>query len=34
VQPVVDRVLRLEDIAEAHESMASNANFGKIVLAL
>ncbi|HVH44735.1 MAG TPA: NAD(P)H-quinone oxidoreductase [Labilithrix sp.] len=32
--PVVDRVLPLERAAEAHDVMASNANFGKIVLSV
>ncbi len=32
VQPVVDRIFDLDDIAEAHGYMESNANFGKIVL--
>ncbi len=30
--PVVDRVFALEEVAEAHRYMESNANFGKIVL--
>ena len=30
VHPIVDRVL--EDIAEAHRYMESNANFGKIII--
>ena len=30
--PVVDRVFPLEEVAEAHRYMESNANFGKIVL--
>ncbi len=32
VQPVIDRVFRLEEAAEALRYMESNANFGKIVL--
>ncbi len=32
VQPIVDRVFPLEDIAEAHRYMESNANFGKIII--
>ncbi len=32
VQPVLDRVFPLEQAAEAHRYMESNANFGKIVL--
>lgn len=31
---VVDRTFPLENVAEAHEYMESNANFGKIVLAM
>lgn len=34
VKPVVDRVLPLAEAARAHEHMASNQGFGKIVLAL
>ena len=30
--PVIDRVMALDDAAEAHAHMASNADFGKIVL--
>ncbi len=33
LKPVVDRVLRLEDIAEAHRRLESRASFGKVVLA-
>jgi putative PIG3 family NAD(P)H quinone oxidoreductase len=33
VRPIVDCVLPLADAAKAHERMASNAGFGKIVLA-
>jgi putative PIG3 family NAD(P)H quinone oxidoreductase len=32
LQPIVDRVFPLEAIGEAHSYMASNRNFGKIVL--
>jgi putative PIG3 family NAD(P)H quinone oxidoreductase len=32
VRPIIDRVLPLADAARAHEHMASNAGFGKIVL--
>ncbi len=32
VQPVIDRVLDLDDAANAHRRMASNAGFGKIIL--
>ena len=32
VRPVIDSVLSLDDAAEAHRRMASNAGFGKIVL--
>jgi putative PIG3 family NAD(P)H quinone oxidoreductase len=32
VKPVVDRILPLEDAARAHEHMAGNAGFGKVVL--
>ncbi len=32
VKPVVDCVMPLADVAKAHERMASNAGFGKIVL--
>jgi len=32
VRPVVDRVFALDEVAEAHRLMESNANFGKIVL--
>ncbi|UCC50075.1 MAG: NAD(P)H-quinone oxidoreductase [Gemmatimonadota bacterium] len=34
VRPILDRVLPLEEAAEAHRQMESNANFGKIVLKL
>jgi len=30
--PVVDRVFALEDVAQAHLHMESNANAGKIIL--
>jgi len=33
LQPVIDRVFPLDEVAEAHRYMESNANFGKIVLA-
>lgn len=32
VRPTVDRVLRLDQIREAHELLESNATFGKVVL--
>ena len=32
--PVIDRVFPLEEVAEAHRYMESNANFGKIVLSI
>jgi len=32
LNPVVDRVVPLEDAASAHEAMERNENFGKIVL--
>ena len=32
LRPVIDRVLPLEEIAEAHRLMADRAQFGKIVL--
>jgi NADPH2:quinone reductase len=32
LRPVVDRVFDLEAIAEAHEYLASNASFGKVVI--
>lgn len=34
VRPIVDRVLPLEEVSEAHRYMESNANFGKIVLSM
>jgi NADPH2:quinone reductase len=34
VKPVIDRVYSLDDIAEAHRHMESNASFGKIVLSI
>ena len=32
VKPIVDQVMPLADAAKAHQHMASNAGFGKIVL--
>lgn len=32
LRPVVDRLFSWEEVAEAHRYMASNANFGKIIL--
>lgn len=32
VRPVIDKVYRMDEVREAHERMASNASFGKIVL--
>jgi putative PIG3 family NAD(P)H quinone oxidoreductase len=34
VKPIIDRVMPLADAARAHEHMASNAGFGKIVLSV
>ncbi|UCE86842.1 MAG: NAD(P)H-quinone oxidoreductase [Deltaproteobacteria bacterium] len=34
VRPIVDRVLPLEDVAEAHRAMKASEHFGKIVLRL
>ena len=34
IRPVVDSVYPLEEVAEAHRYMESNANFGKIVLTM
>ena len=31
-RPIVDRVLAVEQIVEAHEALESNATFGKVVL--
>ncbi len=31
---MIDRVFPLEEVAEAHRYMESNANFGKIVLSI
>ena len=31
--PVIDSIYSLEDVAAAHQHMASNANIGKILLA-
>jgi NADPH:quinone reductase-like Zn-dependent oxidoreductase len=32
VRPVVDRVFRLDQIADAHRHLESNKTFGKVVL--
>jgi len=32
VRPIIDRVFSMEDVAEAHAYMESDANFGKLVL--
>ena len=34
IRPVVDRVLPLEQVAEAHRAMKASEHFGKIVLAI
>ena len=34
MKPVVDRTFPLEEVAEAHRYMETNANFGKIVLTI
>ena len=34
LKPVIDSRYRLEDIADAHLYMESNANFGKIILSI
>jgi putative PIG3 family NAD(P)H quinone oxidoreductase len=34
VQPVVDRVFKLEEVEQAHERMQSGAHMGKIILAM
>jgi len=34
VAPVIDTVMPLDEAARAHERMASNAGFGKIVLSV
>ncbi len=34
LKPVVDRVFKLEEAAEAHQYMESNSNFGKIILSM
>jgi NADPH:quinone reductase-like Zn-dependent oxidoreductase len=34
LRPVIDRVLPLERVAEAHRVMAASEHFGKIVLTL
>jgi NADPH:quinone reductase-like Zn-dependent oxidoreductase len=32
IQPVIDSIFKLDDIAEAHKRMESNKNIGKIVI--
>ena len=32
VRPIIDRVFSMDDVAEAHRYMESNANFGKLIL--
>jgi NADPH:quinone reductase len=32
VQPVIDRVLPMKEVREAHRALEANRNFGKIVL--
>lgn len=34
IDPVVDRVFKLEELSEAHRYMESNQNFGKIVISI
>ena len=34
MKPIVDRTFPLEEVAEAHRYMETNANFGKIVLTI
>lgn len=34
IQPIIDRTFPLEKVSEAHEYMETNANFGKIILAI
>ena len=34
VRPVIDRVLPIDDVVEAHRHMEADSNFGKIVLAI
>jgi NADPH:quinone reductase len=34
VRPVIDRVLPIAEVAAAHEYVASNASFGKVLLAV
>ena len=34
VKPIIDAVMPLADAGKAHERMASNAGFGKIVLSV
>jgi putative PIG3 family NAD(P)H quinone oxidoreductase len=34
VKPVIDRVYRLEEIAEAHRVMGENKNFGKLIVTI
>jgi NADPH:quinone reductase-like Zn-dependent oxidoreductase len=32
VKPVIDKVMKLSEVAEAHKYVESNANIGKVVL--
>ena len=32
LHPVIDRVMSMEDVVEAHRVMESNQNFGKIIV--
>jgi NADPH:quinone reductase-like Zn-dependent oxidoreductase len=34
LRPEIDRVVPLERVAEAHQAMEDNANFGKILIAI
>jgi NADPH:quinone reductase-like Zn-dependent oxidoreductase len=34
IEPLIDRVFALEDVAEAHRTMEASRHFGKLVLAL